>query len=259
MIKKSLLFIALFSCSFGWASETETQETAAASTTSTTNLDSQEIRKISEAFGHLIGSNLKNPGITFDVNSIIEGIRNASEGKPSPMTTQEYEEAMSGIQEIAFNEMANQNLEKANRFMTENRNKNGIIEIEEGKVQYEVLQNGSGNEISEASTPVINYKGSYLDGTVFGSSETTGGPITLPLNQTISGFSKALVGMKEGEKRRIFIHPDEGYGKFGHLEPNALLTFEVEIIKSDSSENRLSEMEEEFSAEASSSNEATVR
>ena len=37
--------------------------------------------------------------------------------------------------------------------------------------------------------------------------------------------------MKVGELRKIFIHPDLGYGATGQLLPNALLIFEVELVK----------------------------
>ena len=40
--------------------------------------------------------------------------------------------------------------------------------------------------------------------------------------------------MKEGEKRRIFVHPDLGYGTSGHLAPNSLLIFDVEVVKAES-------------------------
>ena len=35
------------------------------------------------------------------------------------------------------------------------------------------------------------------------------------------------------EKRKIYIHPALAYGTSGELPPNALLTFEVEVIKAD--------------------------
>jgi len=73
---------------------------------------------------------------------------------------------------------------------------------------------------------------------VFGSSEETGGPITIPLDQTIPGFSKGLVGMKEGEKRRLFVHPDLGYGTMGQLPPNELLIFDIEVVKADTADEK---------------------
>ena len=45
-----------------------------------------DMKKVSEAFGHLIGRNLEVPGVSFDVDAVITGIKNATEGKPAPMT-----------------------------------------------------------------------------------------------------------------------------------------------------------------------------
>jgi len=40
--------------------------------------------------------------------------------------------------------------------------------------------------------------------------------------------------MKEGEKRRLFVHPEVGYGTSGQLLPNSLLIFDIEVIKAKS-------------------------
>lgn len=186
---------------------------------------------ISEAFGHLIGRNLENPGITFDMESIIRGMRNAVAGKPAPMSEENYEKMMAIIQEAAFDELARSNLDDAEKFLTDNAKKSEVKSLESGKVQYMILTEGTGPEVASNSSPLISYRGTYLDGTLFGSSEDAGGPVTLPLDQTIPGFAKGIEGMKEGEKRRIYIHPDLAYGTAGHLPPNSLLTFDVEIVK----------------------------
>ena len=192
-----------------------------------------DIKVLSEAFGHFIGRNLKSPGVQFDVESIIKGIREGSTGAPAPMNDQEYEIAMMKLQEKAYEALSKENLQAANAFMVDNKGKANIIEIEPGKLQYTILTQGTGTEVQKNATPLINYKGSYIDGTSFGSSEEVGGPITIPLDQTIPGFSKGIVGMKEGEKRRLFIHPDLGYGTLGNLPPNALLIFDIEVVKAD--------------------------
>jgi peptidylprolyl isomerase len=192
-----------------------------------------DIKKLSEAFGNFIGKNLKTPGISFDLESLIKGIRDGAAGKPSPLNEQEYEDMMAAFQEKAFKEIATRNLKNANEFMTKNANEQGVVEIEPGKLQYFILREGSGPAVTQQSTPMINYTGKYLDGSIFGSSEEVGGPITIPINQTIPGFSKGVLGMKEGEKRRLFVHPDFGYGTTGQLPPNELLIFEIEVIKAD--------------------------
>ena len=193
-----------------------------------------DIEKISEAFGHLIGKNLESPGFTFDIDAIVRGMRNAVAGQEAPMSDGEYEEMISIIQENAFLELAENNLKDAEKFLKENILNDDVSEIEAGKLQYAVLEEGEGAVVADKGSPRIHYTGKYLDGTVFGSSVETGTPITLSLDQTIPGFSKGLVGMKSGEKRRLFIHPDMGYGTTGHLPPNSLLVFDVEIVEVDS-------------------------
>ena len=56
----------------------------------------------------------------------------------------------------------------------------------------------------------------------------------LSLDEIIPGLKAGLVGMKEGEKRIVYVHPEMGYGTNGYLPPNSLLTFEIEIVKANS-------------------------
>lgn len=56
-------------------------------------------------------------------------------------------------------------------------------------------------------------------------------PILLPLTKVIPGFSQGMQGMKEGEVRVLYIHPDLAYGTAGQLPPNSLLIFEVKLIE----------------------------
>lgn len=205
----------------------------------TTSNEEIDLKQVSEAFGHFIGKNLNSsPGISFDLEAIIKGMRNGASGKPSPMSEKEYEGAMQKLQERAFERLSADNLKAANEFMQKNSNAEGVVEIEPGKLQYILLEKGNGQKVESHSSPLIHYTGKFLDGKVFGSSQEVGGPITIPLDQTIPGFSKGLLGMQEGEKRRLFIHPDLGYGTLGNLPPNALLIFDIEIIKADSQEEK---------------------
>lgn len=197
-----------------------------------------DMKKLSEAFGNFIGRNLQSPGLSFDLEGIIKGIREGSAGQPSPLTEKEYEEMMTAVQEKAFKEMSSNNLKAANDFMAKNKQEAGIVEVVPGKLQYVIVKEGNGATVEPHASPKINYTGKYLDGTEFGSSKDTGGPITIPLDQTIPGFSKGIIGMKEGEKRRLYVHPDLGYGTTGQLPPNELLIFEIEAVKANSEEGK---------------------
>ncbi len=187
---------------------------------------------ISKAVGHMIAKQLKNPGFEFNLEKMIEGMREVAEGKPAPMTEIELQQALAAIQEKVFLQMAENNLAEANAFLKENSAKQEVVSIDE-HLQYTITKEGVGNEVKETSTPLIHYTGKLLDGTVFASSLDGEKPVALPLTQSIPGFSKGLLGMKEGEKRTLFIHPELAYGISGNLPPNVLLIFDVEIVKAE--------------------------
>ncbi len=56
-------------------------------------------------------------------------------------------------------------------------------------------------------------------------------PREIHLSETIEGFSKGVYGMKEKEKRRIYIHPARAYGITGwHVPPQSLIILDVELV-----------------------------
>lgn len=193
-----------------------------------TNAQPADVAKISEAFGHLIGKNIETLGFQFDMEQVIKGLQDASAGKDSPMNEMECVQAISEAQEAVFKKQAAENLTKAEEFMAKNAKEKDIVVLEEGKLQYKLEKKGEGAEVQSHFSPLIRYTGKFLDGTVFGSSKEDE---LISLDETIPGISKGVVGMKEGEKRTIYIHPELGYGASGHLPPNSLLAFEIEIIK----------------------------
>uniref|UniRef100_A0A182T5V2 peptidylprolyl isomerase n=1 Tax=Anopheles maculatus TaxID=74869 RepID=A0A182T5V2_9DIPT len=82
----------------------------------------------------------------------------------------------------------------------------------------------------------MHYTGTLEDGTEFDSSIPRGNPLTftLGMGQVIKGWDQGLLGMCEGEKRKLVIPPELGYGERGagdKIPPNSVLIFEVELIK----------------------------
>lgn len=189
-----------------------------------------DVSKISEAMGHLIGKNLQALGLSLDIDALVRGMQQAAEGKESPLSEEECVQALSALQEESTAKAAEKNLQDANVFLQKNKEKQGVISIEDGKIQYEILKEGTGQTVQSYNSPLVRYKGRYLNGPAIPQSEEL-----VDLEETIIGFSKAIVGMKEGEQRTLYIHPELGYGKHGHLHPNALLIFDIEVIKADAS------------------------
>lgn len=195
----------------------------------------EEITKISEAFGHVIGKNLENIGVKFDTTQVIKGLQDELAGKTSPMSEMECIQAIASVQDKIFKEQCVENLKKAEAFLSENSKHEGIVSLEEGKIQYIVSEKGEGAEVESHFSPLIRYTGKYLDGSVFGASKEEE---MISLDEIIPGLKAGLVGMKEGEKRTVYIHPDLAYGTNGYLPPNSLLTFEVEIVKANAPINK---------------------
>ncbi|MCH9621225.1 MAG: hypothetical protein S4CHLAM20_06430 [Chlamydiia bacterium] len=189
-------------------------------------LTEKDIKLLSQAYGHMIGQNLNSIGLELDNSQILQGIQNAFEGVSSPLEDSQTIEMITAMQERKFKNECESNLKAAEAFLSTNKSNKNVVELEKGKLQYKQIAKGSGKECKENDTPIINYKGKYLSGEVFGHSEKAE-PIAL--NETIEGFRKSIVGMKIGEKREVYIHPELGYGVNSSLAPNALLTFEIEL------------------------------
>ncbi|XP_055611837.1 peptidyl-prolyl cis-trans isomerase FKBP2 [Uranotaenia lowii] len=82
----------------------------------------------------------------------------------------------------------------------------------------------------------MHYTGTLEDGTEFDSSIPRGDPLTftLGMGQVIKGWDQGLLNMCEGEKRKLVIPPELGYGERGageKIPPNSVLIFEVELVK----------------------------
>lgn len=228
-----ILFFFLF-CTDDIQAEKE-RNTASNTQNENPGLTKGDLLKMSEAFGHLIGKNLGDMNIAVDTEAFIKGLREAKEGKSCPMSEKEFEMAMTNAQKTAFDELCQKNLNLAESFLKENKSNPQVISIENGKVQYRILKEGKGDTVKPKGAPLVRYTGKYLDGNSFGSSKNDE---VLFLEETIPGLRAALIGMKEGEKRVVYIHPDLGYGTHVYLAPNSLLTFEIEVIQATTQESK---------------------
>ena len=90
----------------------------------------------------------------------------------------------------------------------------------------------------KGDTLSMHYTGSLQDGTEFDSSIPRGEPLsfTLGSGQVIKGWDQGLLAMCAGEKRKLVIPPDLGYGDSGagdKIPGGSVLIFEVELIKID--------------------------
>jgi peptidylprolyl isomerase len=186
------------------------------------------LSKLAQTYGHMVAKSLDNPVVKLNVDDVLKGMQEAKEGKAAPLTQKEYEQAMQLLQKVAHETMAKKQIEEASAFLKENATKEGVVQLEPGKLQYKILHEGTGDAVVTKDTlPKINYNITLLDGTSLGSSEH-GGPVDLDLDDTMPGLKEGVMGMKQGEKRRLFIHPDLAYG--GASTGHGLIIFDVEVV-----------------------------
>jgi len=102
-------------------------------------------------------------------------------------------------------------------------------------MKVETLKQGTGEAAKVGDNIVVNYVGTLLDGTKFDSSIDRNEPFayTLGQNRVIQGWELGLLGMKVGEKRKLTIPPELGYGAGGAgsvIPPNTTLIFEIDML-----------------------------
>ena len=190
--------------------------------------------KASYSIGLNVGMNIKRQNVDVNQDAFTAGFKDALAGRKPLMTEQEVREAMMAFEkdmQQKQNDAAQKNSADAQKFMTENKSKEGVKTTGSG-LQYKVMKEGSGAQPKATDTVTVNYRGTLTDGTEFDSSYKRGQPATFPVGGVIKGWTEALQMMKVGSKYQLFIPPDLGYGANGQraIPPNSVLIFEVELM-----------------------------
>ena len=124
------------------------------------------------------------------------------------------------------------NKEAGEKFLAENAKKDGVKTLPSG-VQYKVIKEGNGPIPADTSLVKVNYEGKTVEGKVFDSSYERGEPINLRCNQTIKGWTDAMVHMPAGSIWEVYIPQDLAYGEReqGDIKPFSALIFKIELIE----------------------------
>ena len=162
------------------------------------------------------------------INQAIKG--DSAAMKMTPETAQQYLQTY--FVEASAKEAA-QNKEAGEKFLAENKTKEGVITTESG-LQYKVEKEGTGEKPTAADRVKVHYTGTLLDGTKFDSSVDRGEPAEFGVSQVIRGWTEGLQIMPAGSKYIFWIPSDLAYGERGagqDIKPNSVLKFEVELLE----------------------------
>ena len=102
-------------------------------------------------------------------------------------------------------------------------------------LQIAKLAEGNGAMPKAGDRVTVHYTGWLTDGSKFDSSVDRGQPFVFVIGrgQVISGWDQGVATMKVGDKVRLTIPSELGYGARGAggvIPPNATLIFEVELL-----------------------------
>lgn len=194
--------------------------------------------KFSYALGMNFGENFRKQGLELDPAVFTKAFAEAFNTGKTAMSEEDMKTVLTAAaQEIRKKqaavqaEKADQAQKEGEKFLAENKTKEGVVALPSG-LQYKILKQGTGDKPTQEDTVVCNYKGTLINGTEFDASEKHGGPATFPVKGVIAGWTEALQLMTVGSKWQLFVPSNLAYGAQGpqDIGPNATLIFEVELV-----------------------------
>jgi len=191
-------------------------------------------QKLSYAMGIYFSQSVVQQKADLDIDAFTQAVNDVLSNADLKMTQQEIQTALSKYQGQLVSERdaaAGGNKVKGEKFLADNKKKEGVVELESG-LQYKIVKQGDGGKPAKDSSVKVHYHGMLINGEVFDSSYDRGEPITLSLNQVIKGWQEAVPMMNVGSKWQIYVPSELAYGDRGggSIGPNETLIFDIELL-----------------------------
>ncbi|MBP9481209.1 MAG: FKBP-type peptidyl-prolyl cis-trans isomerase [Parabacteroides sp.] len=228
-MKKASVFVAAMAVAVG------------VSATSCDSKKSANLKSAIDSASYAIGvstgagykENLKTLPDSANVDALIAGFTEALKGQKTSMTPEAAQAFLQTYFMEASAKQATKAKEEGDKFLAENKTKEGVITTESG-LQYKVVTEGKGVKPTAEDKVKVHYKGTLLDGKVFDSSIERGEPAEFGVGQVIKGWTEGLQLMPVGSKYTFWIPSDLAYGERvagQDIKPNSVLVFEVELLE----------------------------
>jgi FKBP-type peptidyl-prolyl cis-trans isomerase FklB len=236
---KPLVACALVALAASAVAQTATAPVATASSAQSTGRTAVSKDQISYATGVMAIRNFTKNDVAFDIELMIQGMRDAAAGKELKMSDREINLVMNRFKDelrrtMATNlrDLSDKNRKRGIEFLAAYKTKPDVKAMSNG-VLYRVLKAGDGPKPVEADTVTARYRGASIDGVEFDAT-LEGKTSTLRVNQVIMGWREALKQMPVGSKWELAVPAALAYGERGVgdlIGPNEVLVFDVELLE----------------------------
>ncbi|WP_299525737.1 FKBP-type peptidyl-prolyl cis-trans isomerase [uncultured Lutibacter sp.] len=108
---------------------------------------------------------------------------------------------------------------------------NLVAEKSNSGLYYVVETQGEGAKPNSNSNVTVNYKGYFLNGSVFDQSSAAG--ISINLQQVIAGWTEGITYFNEGGEGILLIPSQLGYGSknYNGIPGGSVLVFDIKLLK----------------------------
>ena len=199
---------------------------------------------VSYLIGYVFGGYIKGYNFGEDLNfgKIKAGIKDLLKASGNPGTPEyeaQFEISPKELDRLFNDYLAKRyeytkvkNLEDGAKYQ-EKALKKGYQKTESGLL-YKINNLGEEPNIKVSDTVEVNYKGTFIDGSVFDQSTPERGPIKFVVgpNSVIKGWIEAIQLVGNGGSLSIVVPADLAYGEQGRqgIEPNKTLLFDMEVV-----------------------------
>jgi FKBP-type peptidyl-prolyl cis-trans isomerase FklB len=193
--------------------------------------------KISYATGVMTARNLGKNDVPFDLDLIVQGLKDGMAGGEIRMSEKELRLVLQSMSADILRKMNNERQVKGGLarengviFQDQYKKKAGVTVLP-GNLMYRVVKEGNGDKPRELGTVVVKYRGTLIDGTEVDATPE-GKTATVKLTEVITGWREALKRMPAGSVWEIVVPPALAYATrgAGAIGPNETLVFTLELV-----------------------------
>jgi peptidylprolyl isomerase len=168
----------------------------------------------------------------YNIDQVVAGMVAAEKGEELPFDREELEALIFTFKEEMQAKQIKNNLIETQNYLQSIAADPKIVELVPQKLYSLVLKKGEGREIVEDDIVLSKYTTYILkDGIEKTDFVNEAHLVPISYADTIPGFAEGTRGMRIGERRKLFIHPDLAFGTHGgKLKPNQLFIIELEAV-----------------------------